>query len=161
MLSERQSGGRNPDPTDIQSHIFMNSLLESNAVLLKTRELCATLVEQPNFQAIRQSIERFAADRVLRDQLTELNTQGAQLQQKQQFGMPMDEAEIASFEALREQFLGNSVARDFIDAQESMREMQETIGEHVSKTFELGRVPRPTDFETECDSDCGCGTEPA
>lgn len=136
----------------------MTTLPENSIWLQKTRDLCAALVGLPEFQNIRSNIERFAADPELREQLQQLNERGGELQQKQQFGLPLDDGDVAEFEALREGFLDNPVARDFLDAQEGMRQFQQVVGEHVAKTFELGRVPLATDFPEECGSDCGCGT---
>jgi cell fate (sporulation/competence/biofilm development) regulator YlbF (YheA/YmcA/DUF963 family) len=134
----------------------MTSAPENPIWLAKTQELCAVLLELPDFQLIRASVERFAADATLREQLTELNEKGGSLQQRQQFGLPLDDDEVSRFESLRDGFLENPVARQFLDAQEAMRRFQVTVGEHVAKTFELGRVPTADDFPKDCGDDCGC-----
>lgn len=124
----------------------MNAPVEGNAVLLKTRELCAALVELPQFQTIRERIQRFAADESVTRVYGELNQTAGELQQKQEAGMPISPAEIAAFEALQERFTSNPLGREFIAAQQEMVELQELINGHISKTFELGRVPRPSDL---------------
>ena len=57
----------------------------------------------------------------------------------------------------REALLGNPVARGFLDAQEELNSIQESIQSHVAKTLELGRLPQPEDFEGgSCGHGCGC-----
>ena len=126
-----------------------------DTLLLKTRELCQTLVEQPEFQLIRQRVESFMADEGAKAQYQIVVEKGDYLQHKQQMGMPLDGGEIAEFEKNREVLLSNPVAREFIDAQEQMQKMQESVVRYVSKTFELGRVPGSDDFSS-CGSGCGC-----
>jgi cell fate (sporulation/competence/biofilm development) regulator YlbF (YheA/YmcA/DUF963 family) len=82
---------------------------------------------------------------------------GDALQQKQQFGVPMDNAEVAAFEQDREQLLNSAVAREFLEAQQQMHQIQESVMQYVGKTFELGRVPMDEDFSSGgCGSSCGC-----
>ena len=70
----------------------------------------------------------------------------------------MDGNEVAVFEQERVTFLNNPVARGFLDAQEEMQQIQESIGRYVHKTFELGRVPAAEDFpSSHCGPSCGCG----
>jgi hypothetical protein len=70
--------------------------------------------------------------------------------------------EVSDFEAKRDELFANPVARGFMDARELMHQLHHKINAHVSKTFELGRVPTAADFEAEC---CGghgggcCGGE--
>ena len=75
--------------------------------------------------------------------------------------VPLDDDEVAQFETLRDGFLDNPVARQFLDAQESMRRFQMVVGEHVAKTFELGRIPTADDFPEDCGEGCGCDSEEA
>lgn len=137
----------------------MISAPENSLWLEKTRELCAFLVALPEFNQIRSSVERFAASPTLPDQLTQLNEQGESLQERQELGEPLEDSEVEEFEALRESFIENPVARDFLDAQEAIRRFQVTVGEHVAKTFELGRVPVAEDFAETSDDDCDCDPE--
>lgn len=128
----------------------------TGSLLPKLHELCATLVTQPEFVSIRDRIERFGQDPTAREQLAALNEQAGLLQQKQQMGMQLEDIEIAGFERLREGFLANPLAKDFLAAQEEMQELRDMITNHVSKTFELGRVPKPSDFAGSCGPGCGC-----
>jgi cell fate (sporulation/competence/biofilm development) regulator YlbF (YheA/YmcA/DUF963 family) len=125
-------------------------------VLQKTRELCQTIVDQPEFQDIRKRIDTFMADEAAKLQYQAVMEKGEMLQHKQQMGMPLSADEITEFEKNRDALISNSVAREFIDAQQAMQKMQESVGQHVAKTFELGRAPRDEDFEGSCGSGCGC-----
>jgi len=57
---------------------------------------------------------------------------------------------------LRQGFFGNAVATEFLEAQQEVGKLQDLVTQHLNKTFELGRVPAPEDFDTCCDSGCGC-----
>jgi len=124
---------------------------------IKTRELCQAILERPDFNELRRKIDTFMADEMAKFQYQMLNERGAILQQKQSSGMPLTDEEIGQFEALREGFLKNPVATQFLEAQDELQKIQETIVKHVHKTFELGRVPNPEDFEQSCCSSSGCG----
>ncbi len=130
---------------------------EQNLVLEKTRELCATIIAQPNMGTIRKNIDSFMADDKSRSQYETLMQKGQELHEKQHRSLPLSGEEISNFEKSREALLANPVARGFLDAQEEMHELQETIQKHVAKTLELGRLPTPDDFEGgSCGHGCGC-----
>lgn len=136
----------------------MQTATEESLVIQKTRELCQTLLDQPEVQAMRQKIDAFMANDQTRGQYDTLMAKGQALQQKQHSGTPLDSKEIDEFEGLRTRFLNNPVARDYLDAQEEMQKLQQSVTQFVSKTFELGRVPEESDLESEgsCGSGCGC-----
>ena len=135
----------------------MQATAEDTAFVQKTRELCETLINQPEFQQIRQRIDTFMADDGAKNQYQAVMEQGDSLSHKQQTGLPLDGGEIAEFEKSRDSLLANSVAREFIDAQQQMHKMQESVMQYVSKTFELGRVPTSEDFSAgSCGTGCGC-----
>jgi cell fate (sporulation/competence/biofilm development) regulator YlbF (YheA/YmcA/DUF963 family) len=130
---------------------------EDSVIISKTRELCQVLLEQPEYQVLRRDIETFLADEAAKDQYRSLNERGEHLQHKQQQGVRLSDEEIASFEQERERLFNNPVARGFLDAQQAMHKMQETISQYVGKTFELGRVPAAEDFDQGgCGHGCGC-----
>lgn len=136
----------------------MQATIEETIVIQKTKDLCQTIVEQPEFREIRVRIESFMGDEAAKSQYQVVMEKGDALQQKQQLGMPMDNNEIAEFEKNRELLLNNPIARNFLDAQQQMHKIQESVMQYVSKTFELGRVPALEDFPSEsCGPTCGCG----
>jgi cell fate (sporulation/competence/biofilm development) regulator YlbF (YheA/YmcA/DUF963 family) len=135
----------------------MQSQTEETPIARKTRELCQTILDEPGMQALRRQIDTFMADESARAQYDSLVTKGQALQQKQQDALPLSSEEISDFEQHRDQLLGNPVARGFLDAQQELRQVQESIHKHVSKTFELGRLPSQDDLTSGCCSEGGCG----
>ena len=128
-----------------------------NAVIQKTRELCQTIIEQPDFQAIRSRIDTFMADDRAKAQYQTVVEKSEALNQKQQMGAPLTPEEIAEFESHRETLANNPVARGFMDAQGEMHKMQESVTQYVTKTLELGRVPNEDEFDSgSCGHGCGC-----
>ena len=125
----------------------------------KTRELCQAILDQPEMRSARERIQTFVADEKARTQYEGLMAKGQALQQKQQRSEQLSGDEIAAFEKERESLLGNPVARGFLEAQEEMHHVHQSINQFVSKTLELGRMPTEADFESEggCGDGCGCG----
>ena len=71
--------------------------------------------------------------------------------------LPLTGEEISDFEQHREALLGNPVAKGFLDAQEELHQVQESIHKYVNKTLELGRLPNEEDFsDGSCGHGCGC-----
>jgi cell fate (sporulation/competence/biofilm development) regulator YlbF (YheA/YmcA/DUF963 family) len=82
---------------------------------------------------------------------------GDALQQQQRMGVPLDGETVAAFEQERDQLFQDPVAKAFLDAQQEMHRIQESVMQYVGKTFELGRVPAPEDFDSgNCGPSCGC-----
>ena len=135
----------------------MATTIEDTLITQKTRELCQTLLDEPNLQALRQRIDSFMADEQTRAQYDGLVTKGQALQQKQQQSLPLTGEEISDFEQHRDSLLKNPVARGFLDAQEELHHVQESIQKYVSKTLELGRLPTEEELSGGCCGDHGCG----
>jgi len=136
----------------------MPTTIEETPLIQKTRELCQTLLDQPNMQSIRRRIDAFMADEKTRDQYDGLMTKGQALQQKQQLATPLTGEEIADFEQHRDALLQNPVARGFLDAQEELQQVQQSIHQYVDKTLELGRLPTEQELSSGgCGHGCGCG----
>jgi cell fate (sporulation/competence/biofilm development) regulator YlbF (YheA/YmcA/DUF963 family) len=143
---------------DRQRHLNMMTIeTTGNAVLDKTRELCETILTDSGFASMRERIDKFMADDKARSQYDTVMAKGQALHEKQHRSLPLSGEEISDFEKSREALLANPVARGFLDAQEEMHELQETVQKHVAKTLELGRLPKSDDFEGgSCGSGCGC-----
>ena len=136
----------------------MPMTIEDTPVMRKTKELCQTILDQPTMQSIRQRIDAFMGDEKTRSQYDGLVAKGQALQQKQQASTPLTGEEIADFEQQRDAVLANPVARGFLDAQEEMHEVQQSIHHFVGKTLELGRMPTEEDLNSSCGhGSCGCG----
>jgi cell fate (sporulation/competence/biofilm development) regulator YlbF (YheA/YmcA/DUF963 family) len=133
----------------------MQTTTADSVVLQKTKELCQAILDQPEYQKIRQGLDAFLSNDEARSQYQALSEKGEYLQHKQQTGGQLSDQEIAEFERERQVFLNNPVARGFLDAQDHMHRAQESVTHYVTKTFELGRVPEASDFES-CGHGCGC-----
>jgi cell fate (sporulation/competence/biofilm development) regulator YlbF (YheA/YmcA/DUF963 family) len=132
---------------------------QDSLITEKTRELCQAILDQSEMRSARQAIDKFATDEQARSQYEKLMERGQALQQKQQRAEQLTGEEIAAFEKEREAVLNNPVARGFLEAQEEMHNVHQSINQFVSKTLELGRLPTEADFEGEggCGDGCGCG----
>lgn len=135
----------------------MLTTTDESAILLKTRELCQTITAQPEFQTIRERVDAFMANDDAKLQYQFLSERGEYLQHKQQQGSRLTEEELAEYEQQRQAFINNPIAVGFLNAQQEMQQVQQSIGEYVSKTFELGRVPETEDMDSgSCGHGCGC-----
>jgi cell fate (sporulation/competence/biofilm development) regulator YlbF (YheA/YmcA/DUF963 family) len=135
----------------------METLVENTKVLNKTKELCQAILDEPNMNSIRRRLDAFMSDETARNLYDGLVTKGQALQQKQQLSMPVSGEEVADFEQHRTALFSNQIAADFLDAQEELHKVQESVQQYVSKTLELGRLP--TDDELRggsCGHGCGC-----
>src|SRR5689334_19980220 len=136
----------------------MQTTIEETPVMQKTRELCQTILDQPNMQSIRQRIDAFMNDDQTRSKYDGLVQKGQALQQKQQMAVALTGEEIADFEQHRDSLMQNPVARGFLDAQEELHQVQQSVHQYVNKTLELGRLPTEQELAGDgCGHDCGCG----
>jgi cell fate (sporulation/competence/biofilm development) regulator YlbF (YheA/YmcA/DUF963 family) len=124
-----------------------------------TNQLCKAIVSQEGFAELYKKIDAFINDEKLKYEYGMLNDRGALLQQKQQAGMEIAEDEMADFEKLREEFMANPVATQFLEAQEEVQQVQDRIHQVIAKTFEIGRVPQSEDFDFCSDGFGNCGCE--
>jgi len=135
----------------------MTPLTESQIVLSKTRELCQSILSQPEYLALRGQVEAFMADPTAKGQFQVVVEKGEELHQKQHAGVSLSNEEIQDYEQQRQVLLLNPVARAFLDAREELGRLQDQVTRHVTKTLELGRVPEASDFgEGGCGAGCGC-----
>jgi cell fate (sporulation/competence/biofilm development) regulator YlbF (YheA/YmcA/DUF963 family) len=135
----------------------MQTMTQESTITLKTKELCQAILDQPNLRSARQRIDAFMADEKARAQYDGVMAKGQALQQKQQRSVPLTGDEISSFEKERDALLNNPVARGFLDAQEELHQVHESVNQYVAKTLELGRVPGETEMESgNCGHGCGC-----
>lgn len=127
----------------------------------KTRELCQTIVDRPDFKDLCTKIDAFMCDEKAKFEMQMLNDLGAILSQKQQYGAEISEEEAGRFEALRDNLTANPVATQFMAAQEIVQRLQDDLLKHIQKTFELGKVPTKADMDDGscCGGTCGYGDE--
>ena len=133
----------------------MDITSQDGGIIQKTMELCQAVVEQPDFQALKQKLDAFMADELVKFQYSQLNDLGNMLQHKQDNGEPLKEDEIAKFDVLRAELMKNPVAQGYLDAQQELRKLHEAVGRFLNKTFEIGAKPAYTDVYDGSCSDCG------
>jgi len=130
---------------------------DGSPVLLKTRELCQVITEQPEFLDIRQRIEAFQNDTPAQTQFKHLSEVREQLERKQQEGGAISQAEITEFERLRDGFVNQPVANAFLKAQEDMHEIRRLVNAYLTNTFETGALASPEEIvNASCGHNCGC-----
>jgi cell fate (sporulation/competence/biofilm development) regulator YlbF (YheA/YmcA/DUF963 family) len=132
----------------------MDTATAESHIIQRTLDLCQAVVDQPDFQSLKKSIDAFMADEPVKFQYQQLNEAGQLLQMKQRDGIELTPEDIAQFETMREEFLGNPTAQGFLDAQQQMQQLHEAVGRLLNKTFELGRRPTYEDLQDGC---CGGG----
>ncbi|HEX4342259.1 MAG TPA: YlbF family regulator [Verrucomicrobiae bacterium] len=132
--------------------------LTEDLVEQKTQELCQAILDQPNLRDARERISTFIANDTARKQYETVMAKGQALQDKQQQSQQLTNEEIADFEKHREILVNNPVARGFLDAQEELQHVEQSIRKQVSKTLELGRLPTEEELGEggSCGSGCGC-----
>jgi cell fate (sporulation/competence/biofilm development) regulator YlbF (YheA/YmcA/DUF963 family) len=136
----------------------MTLTAEDNAIAQKTRELCQSILDNPEFQSLRQNIEAFMSNDKAKQDYQELVERGEELHHKQHQGVRLSDEEIKGYEAQRERVVNNPVAANFIRAQQEVHGIQESVNKYLSKTLELGRVPSADELDGgDCGSGCGCG----
>ena len=136
---------------------------KESPVIVKTRELCETLVAQESFKSLKAQVDAFLADAKSQRQYQDLSDLQGHLVQKQRSGMALSQQEIDDFETARRELMANTVAAGFIEAQRSMEKLQEEISSFVQLAFELGRAPTADEVEADkkkggcCGGGCGGG----
>jgi cell fate (sporulation/competence/biofilm development) regulator YlbF (YheA/YmcA/DUF963 family) len=135
----------------------MAPTIEETPITRKTRELCQAILDEPSIRSVRERIDTFMADEKARAQYDGLVAKGQALQQKQQNSVALTGEEISDFEQDRDSLLKNPVARGFLDAQQELQEVRESIHKFVNKTLELGRLPEEEELSESCCNHDGCG----
>ena len=138
-------------------HHIMQTLTE-DLVAQKTQELCQAILDQPNLREARERISAFIANEHARKLYETVMTKGQALHDKQHQSIELTPEEIADFEKHREALVSNPVARGFLEAQEELQHVEQTVRKQVSKTLELGRLPTEEEMSEggSCGSGCGC-----
>jgi len=134
-------------------------LADDSQVMSKTKELCAAIAEDPEYRDLLKKVELFLGDDAAKLQFQSVQERSQELGEKQRSGLDLSAGEVQEFEAAREALMENSVARNFMDAQQSLQSVQMVIGKYVGMTLELGRVPAGDDLalQDDCCGGGGCG----
>ena len=127
----------------------------------KIRELCEALLEDDNVGNAREQIARFMNDPAATAGYAKLAEMSEQLQRKEMAGEAISEDEGQAFEELRRVTLNEPPVQAFMQARGLLQEMESFIMAYVSRTLELGRIPRENELAPEqsggsCGEGCGC-----
>jgi len=134
----------------------MNLLEDDSAVMTKTRDLCEAIANDSDYKSLLVKVETFLGNDEARLTYQSVQERGQELNQKQQSGLELAEAEIGEFESARTELLNNPVASDFLQAQQTLEALQSSVTRMVGMTLELGRVPTPEDIQQASGGGC-CG----
>jgi len=130
---------------------------EDSIIVQKTRELCQTILDHPDFQSVRKNIDTFMTNDDAKQAYQSLVERSEELNHKQHQGVKLSDQEVNDYQSQRERVVNNPVAADFIRAQQEVHGIQESVNKYLSKTLELGRVPTEEDLGGgSCGEGCGC-----
>jgi len=134
----------------------MESTVKGSPLIDQTMALCQAIVDQPDFQSVKERLDAFMNDELIKFKYQQVNELNSLLQMKQQSGRELKDEEIAEFDKMREDLLASPVAQGFFEAQKELQMLHDSIGRFVNKTFELGRKPEFDDVYDGCSDYCGC-----
>ncbi len=120
------------------------------------KELCQALLDDPELAGVFGAIDKFMEDEAAKELFTEMQSKGENLQMKQQAGLELTAGEVEEYNKARDTMLENPAAKAFVEAQEKIQDVHQTLGSWVSLVFELGRMPDEEEFEGHCGPGCGC-----
>jgi cell fate (sporulation/competence/biofilm development) regulator YlbF (YheA/YmcA/DUF963 family) len=127
----------------------------------KIRELCEALLEDDNVASARESIAGFMNNPAATAGYAKLAELSEQLQRKEMSGEAITEEEGQAFEDLRKATLSEPPVQAFMQARGMLQEIESFIMAYVSRTLELGRIPRENELMPQqsgggCGEGCGC-----
>ena len=114
------------------------------------KDLCRALLEDEKLKGVFASIDAFMENDVSKELFSQMQVKGEELQTKQQAGIELTAGEVEEYNQLREKMLDDPAAKAFVEAQESIQSVHQTIGSWVSLVFENGRMPTEEEFAGHC-----------
>src|SRR5260221_14785206 len=87
--------------------LTMQTAIEESVLVAKTKELCQTILDQPEYHSLRRRIDTFLSNDEAKTEYQTLSEKGEYLHHKQHQGLALTDAEIKEFEVLREKFFKN------------------------------------------------------
>ena len=135
----------------------MAILTENSTILDKTKELCQTIVDNAEYNALMGVVETFLNDDEARLLYQTVIDRSDELRHKQQAGVERGDSEVSAFKDLRGQLEKNEVITDFMAAQDELQLIQKAVSQYVGMTLEYGRVPTDEDMAAAQSGCCGGG----
>jgi cell fate (sporulation/competence/biofilm development) regulator YlbF (YheA/YmcA/DUF963 family) len=141
---------------NLYSFPIMDTQGKESLITQRTLDLCQAIVDQEDFQTLKQKLDAFMSNELLKFQYQQVSGLGEMIRTRQMQGaeLPMDD--VAKFEVLRDSFLNDPVAKGFLDAQDQLQQLHETVSRFLNKTFELGKRPEYEDVHDGSCRDCNC-----
>ena len=134
----------------------MDTQAKESPITQRTLELCQAIVEQDDFQSLKQKLDAFMSNELLKFEYQQVNGLGELIRARQSQGLELPMDDVAKFEVLREKFLNDPVAQGFLDAQDQLQQLHEVVSRFLNKTFELGKRPEYEDVHDGSCRDCNC-----
>jgi cell fate (sporulation/competence/biofilm development) regulator YlbF (YheA/YmcA/DUF963 family) len=124
----------------------------------KIQELCAAIVADEEVSTARANAEAFLADMDAVTLYRETSLLGRELHQKGHKGEEPTPAETRRFNELQDRSEAHPGIAAFIEAQQVLQGIAETVSNYVSKTLETGKVPTEEEAMGSggCGEGCGC-----
>ena len=123
----------------------------------KIQDLCAAIVADGEVQTAREQAETFLADEDAVSLYRDMATLGRSLHQKQHNGEEPTDTETRRFTDLQNRCEAHPAIAAFLEAQEVLSGIAETVNRYVSKTLERGQVPTESKVNGGgCGEGCGC-----
>ena len=122
----------------------------------KTRELCQFILEDPAFAAAFGSIDAFQEDKEAQGLYKSWQEKAAELHHMHHEGKEPSQSDVVEMERLKQTVMDNSVAADFVEAEDSVNDIFGTVMKLVQKTLQNGQIPTEDEMN-ECCSSGGCG----
>jgi cell fate (sporulation/competence/biofilm development) regulator YlbF (YheA/YmcA/DUF963 family) len=114
------------------------------------KQLCQALLDDPSLKAVFGAIDAFMEDDSAKGAFTEMQNKAEVLQMKQQSGQELTAGEVEEYNKVRDAMLENDKAKAFVEAQEKINSVHQTVGSWMSMAFEFGRMPTEEEFEGHC-----------
>ena len=116
------------------------------------KALCQSLLDDPELKDVFGAIDAFMADDAAKEAFTAMQNKAETLQMKQQSGLELSAGEVEDYNKTRDAMLDNEVAKAFVDAQERINSVHQTVGSWMSMVFEFGRMPTEEELKGHCGS---------
>lgn len=134
------------------------TLQQATTIDEKARELCQFVLDDAGFASAQGRIEMFMESEEAKNVYRAWQEKSHEIQQKSRQGMQPTEGDVAELESLKAAVLSNSVAVDFVEAENEMNDIFGSVTKLLQKTLQLGRLPTEEDMkEGECCGNGGCG----
>jgi len=138
----------------------MSVVTEESAIISKTKDLCQSILDSAEYNALMGNVENFLSNDEARLLYQTVHERSEELREKQRAGVELGQAEIEAFKEVRGQMEKNEVVMDFMLAQDELQKVQSFISKYVGMTLEYGRMPTDEDLEALENGGCcggGCG----